>query len=78
MLKNGVKKATDIKMNLKLLVYNMSEKEVLVDFYIDFDVIQGFYDDPDDDSVINLLSYGQLYTVVRSHALMNKLKSNEN
>jgi len=65
-------------VHLKLYVFNSLDEETLVDFYIDIGAIQGFYPDPDDESVINLLSYGQLYTVVKTHSLMSKLKYNEN
>ena len=65
-------------MYLKLIVYNDLEAETFVDFYIDFNAIHGFYPDPDDDTIINLLSYGQHYSVVKTHTLMNKLKVNEN
>jgi len=65
-------------IHLQLYVFDSYEKEVLVDFYIDILHIQGYYDDPDDETVINLLSYGKLYTVKRKHSLMNQLKYNEN
>ena len=65
-------------IHLKLFVFNNNDDEELVDFYLDENAIQGFYPDPDDDTVINLLSYGQLYTVKKTHALMHKLKYNEN
>jgi len=63
-------------INLKLYVFNDLEDEVLVDFGIDINAIQGYYPDPDDDKVINLISYGQLYTVLKTHQLMHMLKLN--
>ena len=65
-------------LDLKLYVYNNDESEVLVDFSISINAIQGYYGDPDDDTVINLLSYGQLYTVVKTHQLMNQLNKRLN
>ena len=65
-------------MNLQLLVFNNEDEEVLVPFTIDINVIQGFYPDPDDDTVMNLLSFGQLYTVRKEHGLMNHLNSKLN
>lgn len=61
-------------MYLKLLVFNSQEHEEWVNFNIDINAIHGFYDDPDDKTIINLLSHNQLFTVKRSHELMNKLK----
>jgi hypothetical protein len=65
-------------LDLKLYVYNIDESEVLVDFCINITAIQGYYYDPYDDTVINLLSYGQLYTVVKTHQLMAQLNNRLN
>lgn len=65
-------------MRLELLVYNNDEEEVLIPFKIDINAIQGFYPDPDDDLVMNILSYGQLFTVKKTHALMNQLNNELN
>jgi len=61
-------------MYLKLLVSDNDGKECWVNFSINIEAVQGFYDDPDDVEVVNLISYGQLYTVKRKPGLMARLK----
>ena len=65
-------------LDLQLLVFNNDGEEVLVNFSINIMAIHGYYPDPDDDSVMNLLSYGQLYTVLKTHPLMNQLNNRLN
>ena len=60
-------------MRLELLVFNNDDNEVFVPFSIDILQIHGFYPDPDDDTVMNLLSYGQLFTVKKTEQLMAQL-----
>ena len=65
-------------LDLQLLVFNNNDEEVHVNFSININAINGYYADPDDDTVINLLSYGQLYTVVKTHQLMTHLNNRLN
>ena len=65
-------------MRLELFIYSEDDEEVLVPFKIDINAIQGFYPNPNNDSVINILSYGQLFTVKKTHALMNQLNNELN
>ena len=65
-------------LDLKLYVVDGMENEVLVDFSININAIQGYYYSPDDEDVINLLSYGQIYTVIKTHQLMAMLNGRLN
>jgi len=63
---------------LKLAVYNDYEEEVFVDFVLQVESVNGYYPDPDDENLINLLSYGQHYTVKKTHELMSHLNAKIN
>ena len=68
-----------MKTNLKLCVYNeMAEEEVFIDFSFDLDMVNGHYNCPVDPKVVNLISYGQLYTVKKTHELMMFLNTRYN
>lgn len=62
---------------LELLVLNKYDEEVFVDFYCDFETISGYYLDPDDDGVINIVIFGTSFTVVKEPYLMSYLKFDE-
>lgn len=64
--------------DLKLYVFNDNQEEVLVDFAFDLTLVNGYYPDPDDSEVMNLISYGQIYTVEKTHQLMTILNSRFN
>ena len=55
---------------LNLLVLNRDGEEVWTNFYVDFETINGYYNDPDDDTVINIVIYGTSFTVIRDAYLM--------
>ena len=61
-------------MNLELLIYNEDlEEEQFIPLTLDIEVINGFYNSVDDDDIVNLVSYGQIFSVRKTHALMYKL-----
>ncbi len=55
---------------LHLLVLDRDGEEVWTDFHIDFQNINGYYNDPDDDTVINIVIYGTSFTVIKDAYLM--------
>ena len=60
-------------MNLELLAFNELEEEVFIPFTFDIQFINGFYVDAVDDDIVNLISYGEVYSVKKTHALMSQL-----
>ena len=61
-------------MHLKLLIYDEDlDEERFIPLNLDIEAIQGFYQSVDDDNIINLVSYGQIFSVKKTHPLMTKL-----
>ena len=61
-------------MNLELLVFDEeTDQESFIPLTLDIEVINGFYNSVDDDDIVNLVSYGQIFSVKKTHALMYKL-----
>lgn len=42
--------------DLKLYVFNDNQEEVLVNFSFDLTLVNGYYPDPDDSEIMNLIS----------------------
>ena len=62
-------------MHLELLVFDEDlDKEVFVPFSLEIEFVNGFYLDPADANIVNLISYGQTYSVKKSHPLMAQLQ----
>jgi len=63
-----------LNMHLKLLIYDEDlDEERFIPLNLDIEAIQGFYQSVDDDNIINLVSYGQIFSVKKTHPLMTKL-----
>jgi hypothetical protein len=61
-------------MHLELLVFDEDlDSETFIDFTLDIEVINGWYNSVDDDDIVNIVSYGQVFSVKKSHTLMNQL-----
>jgi len=60
-------------MNLQMLAYNDDDEEVFIPFDYDIEQIHGFYIDAVDIDIVNIISYGQQYSVKKTHALMSQL-----
>jgi len=61
-------------MNLELLVYNEdTDEEYYIPLTLEIEAVTGFYNSVDDDDVVNIVSYGQIFSVKKTHALMSKL-----
>jgi hypothetical protein len=61
-------------MHLELLVFDEDlDRETFIDFTLDIEVINGWYNSVDDDDIVNLVIYGQVFSVKKHHTVMNQL-----
>jgi hypothetical protein len=65
-------------MHLHLLAFDIEDKEIYIPFEYDINEIHGYYVDAVDSSIVNLFSYGQQFSVKKTHALMAELKYKSN
>ena len=61
------------KLSRSITVFDLFKGEELTEFTLEIEHINGFYISTDDEDIVNLISYGQVYSVKKSHALMNQL-----